>query len=144
MAKQRIEDIIRDMGQYVSTSAGVSMFPMLRNRRDTVVIRPVTRELEKYDVPLYIREHDGAYVLHRIIGIREDCYVIRGDNCVNKEYIKKSQIIGVLDEFYRGKLHVSCQSRGFKLYSGFAVAAHPAQMLALRTFRVAKRILKKK
>ena len=145
MDKLRIEDIIAEKGQYVSTSAGVSMFPMLRNRRDTVVIRPVNGRLKKYDVPLYRRKSDGAYVLHRIIEVRDDSYVIRGDNCFNKEYgIEDSQIIGILSEFYRGNRHVLCDSRGFRIYSRFAVAIHPLQMIFMRIYLYVKRILKHK
>ena len=33
-----IEDVIQKDGVYVSTTAGVSMYPMLRNRRDTIII----------------------------------------------------------------------------------------------------------
>ena len=129
MEKLRIEDILVQNGQYISTTAGVSMFPMLRNRRDTVVIKPVSGRLKKYDVPLYRRKNDGAYVLHRVIEVRADSYVTRGDNCFNKEYgIEDAQIIGVLTEFYRGNRHVMCDSRGFRIYSRFAVAVHPLQM----------------
>ena len=143
MEKLRIEDIIAERGQYVSTSAGVSMFPMLRNRRDTVVIRPVSGRLKKYDVPLYRRKSDGAYVLHRIIEVKDDSYVIRGDNCFNKEYdIEDSQIIGVLSEFYRGSRHIMCDSRGFRIYSHFAVAIHPLQMTFMRIYPRVKRLLK--
>ena len=144
MAKLTIEDMIAQRGQYVSTTAGVSMFPMLRNRRDTVVISPVNGRLKKYDVPLYRRKSDGAYVLHRIIEVRDNSYVARGDNCFNKEYdIEDSQIVGVLTEFYRGNRHVVCNSRGFRIYSRFAVAIHPLQMLLLRIHSHVKRMIKR-
>ena len=144
MEKLTIEDMIAQRGQYVSTTAGVSMFPMLRNRRDTVVISPVNGRLKKYDVPLYRRKSDGAYVLHRIIEVRDNSYVTRGDNCFNKEYnIEDSQIIGVLTEFYRGNRHVVCDSRGFRIYSRFAVAVHPLQMLLLQIHSHVKRMIKR-
>lgn len=132
---QRIEEVIANFGQYVSTSAGHSMFPMLRSRRDTIVVRACDRDLEKYEVALYRRELDGAYVLHRVIGFMPDGYIIRGDNCVNKEYVKKSQVIGVLTEFYRGRRHILCNSRAFYAYSRLAVLFHPLQMLALDVYR---------
>ena len=98
--EMHIEDVIRKNGVYVSTTAGVSMYPMLRNRRDTIMIKPVTGRLEKYDVPLYRRGKD--YVLHRIVAVKPEGYVICGDNCMRKEYnITDQQIIGVLRGFYR-------------------------------------------
>ena len=35
--KHKIEEILQKEGCLVTTTAGVSMYPMLRNRRDTVV-----------------------------------------------------------------------------------------------------------
>ena len=55
---QRIEDVLETQGMYVSTTVGVSMYPMLRDRRDTVVISPCKGILQKYDVPLYRRGHN--------------------------------------------------------------------------------------
>jgi hypothetical protein len=40
---------------------------------------------KKYDVIFYRREN-GQYVLHRIIKIKKDGYVCRGDNQTAKEY----------------------------------------------------------
>lgn len=95
-----IEDALNEKGVYVSTTSGVSMYPMLRNRRDTIIVKPPTAPLKKYDVPLYRRGDD--YVLHRIIGKDDKGYIICGDNCINKEYgITENQIIGVLVGFYR-------------------------------------------
>ncbi|PLS31400.1 peptidase S24-like protein [Bifidobacterium margollesii] len=69
-----IEHVLDIEGMFVSTTAGVSMKPMLRNRRDTIVVRPASSVrpdgLRRYDVPLYRRASDGAYVLHRVVGIR--------------------------------------------------------------------------
>ncbi|MDO5305842.1 MAG: hypothetical protein Q4E87_09745, partial [bacterium] len=84
---------------------------MLRNRRDTIVIRPYEGRLKKYDVPLYKRGND--YVLHRIVKVLPDSYVICGDNCLNKEYgITDEQILGVLTEFYRDGTHIDMNSAG--------------------------------
>ena len=36
----RIEDILRREGVYAAATQGASMYPMLRQGRDTVIIRP--------------------------------------------------------------------------------------------------------
>lgn len=111
-----MEAALAEQGEIIACSAGVSMYPMLRHRKDMVVVETVKRELEKYDVPVY-RLKSGKIVMHRILEIRPDCYVIRGDNLFVKEYIKPEQIIGVLKEFYRGGKKVSCTtSKGYKFY----------------------------
>ena len=72
----KIEQVLEREGVYVATISGVSMYPMLRNRRDTIVVTPCKGRLEKYDVPLY--RVGKKYVLHRILEVRPDSYVIRG------------------------------------------------------------------
>ena len=47
------EKLLKEQGFSVSTTVGLSMYPMLRNRRDTIIIRPVDRPLRKNDIPLY-------------------------------------------------------------------------------------------
>lgn len=135
MEKNKIEEILDRTGEFVTVSHGISMFPMLRNKCDTVVIRKPEKKFKKYDIPLYIRQTDGAYILHRIIGKNKDGYIIRGDNCPDKEYgIEDRDIIGILSEFYRGKLHIKCDSFVFCVYSRIAVAVHPLQMLVKKLY----------
>lgn len=103
-------------GKIIRTNVGVSMMPLLRQNRDVMIIeRPVGR-LKKYDVPLYKRP-TGQYVLHRIIRVREGCYDIIGDNCVNIERgIKDGQIIGVLTGVIRDGRTITTDNFGYKLY----------------------------
>lgn len=111
-----MEKTLTEQGEIMACSAGVSMLPMIRNKKDMVVIETVKRELKRSDVPVY-RLASGKIVMHRILEVRPDVYVIRGDNLLDKEYIKPEQIIGVLKEFYRGGKHVNCaDSKKYKLY----------------------------
>ena len=72
------EEILEKDGRLVYRFRGVSMKPMLYQNRDLVVIEKVKDRLKKGDVVLYRRGKD--YVLHRIVRVSEDGYVIRGDN----------------------------------------------------------------
>ena len=65
MRDTTLEQELREGKTCVSTTVGDSMEPMLRNRKDTVIIKPVSGKLKRYDLPLY-RRPDGKYVLHRI------------------------------------------------------------------------------
>lgn len=127
-----IETILEKEGVFVGTTSGVSMEPLFRHRRDTIVIRPVTGRLKKYDVPLYRRGND--YVLHRILQVLPDSYVILGDNCVVKEHgITDDQIVGVLTEFYRKEKHVTVQDFWYRVYVRlWCSIAHPLYILYLR------------
>lgn len=126
--KRQIEEILIDEGMFVSTTVGVSMFPMLRNRKDTIIVTPYEGRLKKYDVPLYKR--GSSYVLHRIIEVCSDSYVICGDNCIQKEYgITDEQILGVLTGFYRGSKKVNMDGVGYKLYVRVWSFLYPARKL---------------
>lgn len=126
-----IEDILEREGVYVSTTSGVSMYPMLRDRRDTIVVTPCTERLKKYDVALYKRGE--SYVLHRVIEVRPDSYVIRGDNCIAKEYgITDRDVLGKLTSFYRKEKEVNMQLSRYKIYSRLVVACHPIVSLKLK------------
>ena len=62
-----IAEILERDGVYVGTTSGVSMKPMLRDRRDTVVIVPATERLKKYDVALFTQ--GGRCFLHRVVKV---------------------------------------------------------------------------
>lgn len=120
-----IEQQLAEQGFFVSTTVGVSMRPMLRNRRDRVIVLPIGSErLKKYDLPLY-RRADGRYILHRIIGVRDGSYVIRGDNTYCKEYVPDEQILGYVSEFYRGGKHHRTDARGYRAYAHFWNMIYP-------------------
>ena len=115
---KKVEEVLRTEGMYAGFISGVSMYPMLRQGRDTVVIMPCKGRLKKYDIPLYRRGKD--YVLHRILEVHPDSYVILGDNCMKKEYgVTDDQIVGVLTAFYRDENEVNMNGIGYKSYVWF-------------------------
>ena len=119
----KIEEIIKEKGVYVGTTAGYSMYPMLKDRRDTIVVRPKTERLKRLDVALYVSE--GRYVLHRVLDTVEDGYIIRGDNCYADEYVKEEDVFGVLTEFYRKNKHYLCTDKKYLRYAEKCVRTYP-------------------
>ncbi len=129
--KINIEKVMEEQGVYVSTTSGVSMYPMLRDRRDTIIVKPCKGRLNKYDVALYRR--GDAYVLHRVIKVLPDSYIIRGDNCIAKEYgTVDADVLGRLVEFYRGEKKVDMSSWSYKAYSVIICALHPLVLLKFK------------
>lgn len=126
--KMKIEEILQKEGQYVSTTVGLSMFPMLRNRKDTVIISSYKGNLKKYDVPLYKRGPN--YILHRVVKVLPDSYVICGDNCIKKEYdIHDEDILGVLVAFYRGNKLIHTKDIIYLIYSRIWCFLYPIRYL---------------
>jgi hypothetical protein len=58
---------------------GTSMLPLLVEGRDAVILEKPAGPLAAGDIPLY-RRADGSYVLHRIVAVEGDGYVLCGDN----------------------------------------------------------------
>ena len=113
-----IESELVKHGTYASVTRGPSMRPLFRTHRDMVVIKRIERPLKKYDVVLYTGAHN-KYTMHRIIGIKNGIYIIRGDNTYRKEYVAPERIIGILTEFNRKGKRGSVDTFSFKLYSRF-------------------------
>lgn len=110
------EDELQKNGKIIHTNVGVSMMPLLRQNRDVMIIERPNGRLKKYDVPLYKRKN-GQYVLHRILKVRENDYVICGDHCVKREYgITDKDIIGVLTGVIRDGKTITMDNLGYKFY----------------------------
>lgn len=82
-------------GTFTFYPCGTSMLPTIREGRDQVILTALPDRLRRYQIILYKRA-DGAYVLHRIVGIQGDSYVMRGDNqYVNEPGIRREQMIAM-------------------------------------------------
>ncbi len=135
------EELLARDGYLVYKTRGVSMEPMLRQNRDLVIIRIPACRLHKYDVALYRRGRN--YVLHRVIGVEKDHYLIRGDNTYSVETVSDEDVIGVLTSFKRKGKEISTENRSYRFYVRFWNAIYPVRALYARfrraTVRVARR-----
>lgn len=133
---------IEKHGMFVYTNVGDSMLPLIRQGRDVLIIKKAEGRLKKYDVPLYQRD-SGQYVLHRILKVRKDDYVICGDNRSVKEYgITDRHIIGVLTGVIRKGKELSVTDKKYRLYVHLWCDFFPIRAFILRSVRFLKRRLK--
>ena len=123
-----IKDILDKTGMYTGLTMGISMKPLIHQQRDNIIVVKNNGRLKKYDVPVYIAP-SGKYVMHRIIEVHDDHYIIVGDNLLSREYVTDDMICGVLAGFYKnGKHYVDCNnSKLYKLYSRVWVALLPVR-----------------
>ena len=125
MNKTTFEQELERKGRLTYICVGVSMLPLLRQRRDIITIEKKQGRCKKYDVALYKRPN-GSYVLHRVVEVREKDYVILGDNCVNKEYgITEENILGVMTSFVRDGREYSVNNGLYRFYSKLWYAIYP-------------------
>lgn len=117
---------------------GVSMLPMLRQGRDSVVLSPITGRLKRYDLPLYRRDN-GQYVLHRVVRAGES-YTCMGDNqFVPEPGLRHEQMLAVVTAFTRGGREYSTANVGYRLYCRVWCAVRPVRRLFRRAAGVALR-----
>ncbi len=141
--KTTYREIIEKQGFYIATPVGLSMMPLIRERRDTVRLEKPNGRCRKYDVIMYQRK-DGKYILHRILKVKKDSYVLCGDNQVVLEYnVTDDMIIGVMTGFYRDDLYVSIDNPKYIKYYKKRVASRPFRYIKYAFSRIIKKITKK-
>lgn len=111
-------------GTVTFTIHGISMTPMLRDGTDSVRISKADTPLKKYDIPFY-RRADGSFILHRIVKVKDDGYVCRGDHQLVDEYpVTDSMVIGILTAYNKSGKWISVNSWRHRLYSRFWVSTY--------------------
>lgn len=134
------EELLSERGYIVYTCKGTSMMPLLRQHRDIIEIRPKGDErCEKYDVVLYKR--GNKYVLHRILRVLPDGYIIAGDNNTFLEYdIKDEEIIGKMVRLVRDGKEIRMTDQKYLMYVHLWCDFYPVRIFILRGKRKLWRI----
>lgn len=134
-----IESELRECGVYASVTRGSSMRPLFKTNRDVVILKRCDSDPGKYDVVLY-KDGKGKYILHRIIRVLPEEFIIRGDNTFVNERVAKQGIIAVLTEFNRkGKKH-SVTDTGYRLYARVWNFIYPIRFLFHTAYRLAHKV----
>ena len=142
MNKSTFEEQLKKNGELVYTNVGDSMMPLIKQGRDLVIIKPVQGRLKKYDVPLYRRD-SGQYVLHRILKVRKNDYVICGDNRWSMEYgITDRHIIGVLAGVVRNKKTILVTDKKYRFYVHLWCDLFPIRAVIVRVVCKFKKMYK--
>ena len=111
------EEILQEKGFLVYTNVGTSMLPLLRQRRDIIEIhkKDLAVRCKKYDVVLYKR--GGRYILHRILSVQPNGYIICGDHNIRREFdITDDMILGVMTRVIRNGKSITLNNKWYKLY----------------------------
>ena len=144
----RLEPIIREKlamgGTVIIKPKGTSMLPLIRQGIDEVVLKCPDGRLKKYDIPFYKRKN-GQFVLHRIVKVRKNDYVLCGDNQTEYEYgIRDDMIIAVVAEIVRDKKHIKTDNRQYMKYCRRHVRRQKLKRKYRRLARILLKIRRKK
>ena len=135
------EELLREHGYIVYTNVGTSMMPLLRQRKDIIEIRAKGPErCKKYDVVLYKR--GNKYILHRILEVLPDGYIIAGDhNTFLERDITDDRILGVMTRVVRDGRSIQMDDRLYQMYVHLWCDFYPARMEILRCKFRTRRVL---
>lgn len=120
---------------------GRSMEPLLMGGRDKIVLAPVRPPLRCGDVVLYC--HEAQWVLHRIVRVKGDRVVLRGDACADKEEVDAAEVRAVLRQIIHADGTVeNCTGSRWQWRSRRAVWSNAFHRCAHRLFnqRVRRRL----
>ncbi len=110
--QENYKEILQKNGVLAFVPKGNSMWPFIKNGKQSVVIKPILEPLKRYDVCFYIRA-DGSYVLHRVIDFFDGGYFVIGDSQMTKEKVFYSQVFGVAVGFYKGKKFIEVTDKKY-------------------------------
>ena len=125
------EELLETQGYIVYTNVGMSMLPLLRQKKDIIEIRKIKPgSRKKYDVVLYKR--DGKYILHRILKVLPDGYIIAGDNNTFIETdIKDGDILGIMTRIVRNGKTITPENWFYKIYVHLWCDFYPIRAMIL-------------
>ena len=115
-----IEESFKNNQSVIFKIRGTSMFPLLKDQKDSVKLEKIKTTPSKRDIVLYKRDN-GQFVLHRIIKVKKGLFTMCGDNQYKKEKnIKEEQILGIVTSIIKNdKEIILSKSKKYRLYSWF-------------------------
>lgn len=143
--KASIEKLLREGQSVQFYPIGWSMYPLIVNGRDQVIVVPKgERKLRRGDVMLYRREN-SILVLHRIVRVKPEGLYMVGDNQKDIEGpLRPGQMLGVMTHVIRKGRTISVNDLPYRLYSGIWLMLRPVRPALSRFAAALKRPFRKK
>lgn len=144
----KFEDILLFDGSLLYTAVGTSMLPLVKEHHDLVTIVKNTTRLKKRDVALFKRD-DGKYVLHRVMKVTKEGYVMCGDHqWIKEKGVREDQVLGYLTQVDKGDKVITIEDKKYKRYvrlwcNFFYIRASILWLKAL-PYRIKRKFFKKK
>ncbi|MBR2547362.1 MAG: S24/S26 family peptidase [Eubacterium sp.] len=132
---------LKEKGKYLSVPAGNSMEPLFHDKENVVEIVVPQKPVRPGDIVLFIRE-DGTSVIHRVVEEAAGGYYIRGDNCMEKEYVPSEKIAGICTRFYIKGRWVSVDDRRYRLYVALWGGLYPVRQLAWKLKKTVRGLIR--
>ncbi len=138
-----IKEILNDGTDVWITVTGMSMYPFLREDKDSVKLAPAGFEsIAKGDIVL-IKRTSGEYILHRVLKKEKgDFYMVGDAQKWIEGPLKPEQLIAVVTEIKRKDHQFSCQSFWWKLLVSFWMNIIPFRNYFIKAIRILNKLRK--
>ena len=137
-----MQEQIENGGEVKFSPKGISMLPLIKEGRDSVILKKAPDHLKKYDVVLY-RRANGDFVLHRVVGVKKDCYIMCGDNQYSYEKnVSKDSILAIMTGLWQGDKYISVEDAEYISYSKKIVRKQHIRYNILRIKAHTKKLLR--
>lgn len=138
-----IEEVISSGGEFRVYPKGVSMLPLIRQEIDSVVL-VLPKDVAEKDMVLYRRDN-GQFVLHRVVEIKNDEYIMCGDNQTELEYgIKREHLLAKVAYFYREDEKITLDNQKYQKYVKSLPRRRRKRKIRIRLARIKNKIFGKK
>lgn len=121
---------------------GISMYPLLVGRRDSVKLKKIEFPLKRGDICLYRRDN-GTYVLHRIYKVdykKREYYMVGDYQRKIEGPLREEQMLAVAVYIIRKDREVSCNNKHYKFWSSLWLILRPVRPIILKIYDILKRI----
>lgn len=112
--KENIESILKSKQALIYPIKGYSMLPLLIENRSRVLIK--TSDTYKENDVVLFKSGKNSYILHRIYSIKDDNYIILGDNSLKIDVKKSSDILGKMVGYYVDENYFDIESKEYQDY----------------------------
>lgn len=139
-----IEEMLEDGKSVRFTVSGNSMWPLIINNRDSVLLVPRSnKRLKKGEIILF-RTGISHYVLHRITKVKKGGYITTGDGNLHRDgFVAEAAVRAKVTVVYRKNRIIDCNKWYWKMVFHSWMAAFPVRYFLIKMIVKVRRCGKK-
>jgi hypothetical protein len=137
-----VEELMDEGIRVRITVTGMSMYPFLRDKKDSVELaRSSFAEVQRGDILLVLGD-DNTYVMHRLHNKKKDCFYINGDAQQWKEGpYYPNQIIAKVTTVWRENKCIPCTNVEWRVLVVIWQVLYPFRYIIINTYSRMHRLI---
>ena len=139
MTAKELREQIEKSGSIAFVPKGDSMWPIIKNKSKTVLIKKKEGRLCALDVGMYERK-SGNVVLHRVVEVLDGGYIFQGDSQTEKEEIAEDKVFGVFSGYFTKKEFINANNQKYVNRVKKWLTKRDKNCLRLKLFKFKKRV----